>query len=140
MKRIRYIAKREFDTFVDKEWGEGVVHELPDRVAIKCLQNPGVFEEVTEDALDVDEQDTDNESEDALDVDEQDAKEQQAEQDKQVEDNTNLEAIRLSVLQMDKDALHDWTLRNCNSFDLDKRKSLPNLQEQVLNMIDQFGV
>jgi len=133
MKRIRYIAKRKFDTFVDKEWGEGVEHELPDRVAIKCLQNPGVFVEVPKKG-------TEPESETADVVEEQDAKEQQEQQDKQVEDDTNLEAIRLSVMQMDKESLHDWTLRNCNSFDLDKRKSLPNLQEQVLNMIDQFGV
>jgi len=137
MKRIRYIAKREFDTFADKEWGEGVEHDLPDRVAIKCLQNPGVFVEVPKkgtepDILTVDEL--------VVDLDEKDAKDQEKEQDKQVEDNTNIEAIRLSVMQMDKDSLHDWTLRNCNSFDLDKRKSLPNLQEQVLNMIDQFGV
>ena len=139
MKRIRYIAKRKFDTFVDKEWGEGVEHELPDRVAIKCLQNPGVFVEVQQNdpAGDAFQEVLD---EHIADIDEQDAKEQQEQQDKQVEDDTNLEAIRLSVMQMDKESLHDWTLRNCNSFDLDKRKSLPNLQEQVLNMIDQFGV
>lgn len=56
-----------------------------------------------------------------------------------IKSENNLQELYTQVSVMDKDALEQFA-KDHYQVDLNKRKSLENLREEVIGLIDQFGV
>ncbi len=134
MTVISYIGKKPF---VDRLYNTGLtfdvgqVRDVPEDMARLFLRHKDLFA-VSDKAPKVSKpKETDNTQ--AL-ID-QKAKET-AEKNKS---ENNLQELYTQVSVMDKDALEQFA-KDHYQIDLNKRKSLENLREEVVGLIDQFGV
>ncbi|UZA02083.1 hypothetical protein [Moraxella bovis] len=133
MISINYIGKKPF---FDRLYNTGLtfdvgqVRDVPDDMARLFLRHKDLFA-VSDTAQKAPKKETDNTQ--AL-IDQQ-AKET-AEKTK---NENNLQELYTQVSVMDKDALEQFA-KDHYQIDLNKRKSLENLREEVIGLIDQFGV
>lgn len=133
MTNITYIGKKPF---FDRLYNTGLtfdvgqVRAVPDDMARLFLRHKDLFA-VSDTAPKTPKKETDNTQ--AL-ID-QKAKET-AEKTKS---ENNLQDLYTQVSVMDKDALEQFT-KDHYQIDLNKRKSLENLREEVIGLIDQLGV
>jgi hypothetical protein len=132
MKAVRYTGRRE--QFADRLYGTNLVWEpnqvrtLPPHLADKFLRHPDVFElakgSVTKRGND--------DSAEILEITrKEDAQREQAQQ--------AILAMYLEVRAMDKEALASFAQRNYGQL-IDRRHSVEDLRQEVVQMIDRFGV
>lgn len=139
---VQYIGRRE--RWKDTLYGTGLyfnagqVRTLPIAIATKLLRHKDVFEEfagapaadrMTEPGI---QRESDDDTSALLEEGRRDGKRAQ---------QTLLEVQQVfdQIDRMDKAALEEFARNNYRQ-DIDKRRSLENLREQVRQMVDQFGV
>lgn len=137
---VQYIGRREL--WIEKTYRSGLsfkkdqVRAVPEALARKLIRHADLFK------LSEDEPVSAPEKPDAQDQD--DTEELLAEAQKQAEENQQKESNRQDLidsvmLMEDKDALQDFAFRNYQQ-KLNKRCSVETLRQEVVAMIDQFGV
>lgn len=120
MTPIKYIGHRAF--YREGAYGSGVEFAqgetklVPPELAVKLLRHPDVY--VSGEVEGADE---------AVVV------------EKKYDDEEDTQAARDTIALMDKAALETFAKTHF-SVDLDKRKSVDSLRQQVTNLVDQFGV
>lgn len=133
---VRYCGRR--DVWTDHIYGSGLsftkgqTRSLPAELARKLLRHTDVFvagEVEAETAAEVEAPEDD--TADLL----EEAEAKRAEQEKE---RSALQDLRDQVMLMDKTSLERFAKTNYRQ-DLDKRKAVTALREQVIGMIDQFG-
>lgn len=131
---IEYIGKKLFS---DRLYNTGLtfdvgqVRDVPDEIARLFLRHSDLFAEAGKKEVKPKTAETDNTKE--LITEQAKVNEQ-----KQVEQNA-LADLYAQVSVMDKDALEQFA-KDHYQVDINKRKSLENLREEVIGLIDQFGV
>lgn len=134
---IRFIGRR--DSWREVRYGSGLtftknqVRSVPERLAERLLRHADLFEladkaEAKEPAKAAPEDDT---------MEQLDAAKQEAAKHKALEEQRQSVVDRVMV--MDKQALEDFAKANYQQ-DLDKRRSVETLRQQVVSFIDRFGV
>lgn len=126
---IRFIGRRE--VWREIRYGSGLaftknqVRSVPERLAERLLRHVDLFELADKAAP---EDDT---------MEQLDAAKQEAAKQKALEEQRQSVVDRVMV--MDKQALEDFAKTHYQQ-DLDKRRSVETLRQQVVSFIDQFGV
>lgn len=134
MQTILYIGTKPL---TDRLYNTGLSFEpmqsrqLPDDTARLFLRHADLFELAT-----LDKPQSGKQKDDDTQV--QLAKQAKKDQQKTKDDNA-LQDLYVQVSTMDKDALEQFA-KDHYQVDLDKRRSLDNLREEVVGLIDQFGV
>ena len=134
MTAISYIGKKPFS---DRLYNTGLtfdvgqVREVPDEMARLFLRHQDLFVLSDKPAK----KDKPKETNDTRALMDQKAQET-AEKTKS---ENALQDLYVQVHNMDKDALEQFA-KDHYQIDLNKRKSLENLREEVVGLIDQFGV
>lgn len=132
MKAVKYTGRRA--QFADRlygtnlAWEPGQVRTLPPHLADKFLRHPDVFELIKGHAAKRGEDD----SAEILEFAEQEKREEESAQ-------AAIQAMYLEVRAMDKEALATFAQRNYGQL-IDRRRGIEDLRQQVVHMIDQFGV
>lgn len=140
---IRYIGKK---SFTDRLYGSGLdfepsqVREVPSELARSFLKHADLFEVETPQGKPIT---PPNDDEPPEPTEPQDDTAEllalQAEKDKaKAQDENNLQDLFVQVSVMDKNALEQFA-RDRYQVDLNKRKSVENLREEVIGLINQFG-
>lgn len=138
---VKYIGRRE--SWSDRLYGTGLnfttgqVRTVPAQVARNLLRHRDLFEDQSQDAaVLVVEPEADVDP-----VDDTAALLQQAQQQQQDElaNQNALQDLRDRVMQMDKQTLEDFAKVSYRQ-EIDKRRGLGALREQVIGFIDQYGV
>lgn len=130
MKAVRYAGHRT--QYTDRlygtnlNWAPGQVRHLPAHVADRFLRHADVFE-VAEEAQATEEDTAAVLAYVAREQREKECAEQLA------------EAMILEVRAMDKEALSNFAQQKYGQV-IDRRRNLDDLRQQVVHMIDQFGV
>lgn len=134
MTNITYIGKKPF---FDRLYNTGLtfdvgqVRAVPDDMARLFLRHKDLFVVLDTAPKTPKTKETDNTQ--AL-IDQQ-AKETA----EKIKNQNNLQDLYTQVSVMDKDALEQFA-KDHYQIDLNKRRSLENLREEVIGLIDQFGV
>jgi len=132
MKAVRYTGRRV--QFADRLYGTNLVWEpnqvrtLPPHVADKFLRHPDVFELAK---VPVTKRGNDDSAEILEISQKEDVQREQAQQ--------AIQAMYLEVRAMDKEALASFAQRNYGQL-IDRRHSVEDLRQEVVQMIDRFGV
>lgn len=139
---IIYIGTKHF---TDRLYNTGLafepkqVRQIPDDKARLFLRHSDLFakydsqgDKSDESLEEVVELETPDDTEKLLD-------EQADKNDKKAKDENNLQDLYTQVMVMDKDALEQFAKEHYQH-NLDKRKSVDNLRNEVVGLIDQFGV
>lgn len=115
---IKYIGKRERYTegcYGSKiEFVQGETVSVPDDLAVKLLRHPDQYERGEE------------------------AEKEAIIQPKEDEEDTQDD--RDAVANMDRDALIEFASTRFNGYKLDKRRSDETLRDEVIRLIDQYGL
>lgn len=134
MQKILYIGTKPF---TDRLYNTGLSfdvkqsRDLPAETARLFLRHADLFELVESDSP----KDTIKKDDDT-----QNQLNAQAQKNEQkAKDDNALQDLYVQVSTMDKDALEQFA-RDHYQVDLNKRKSLDNLRDEVVGLIDQFGV
>lgn len=132
MKAVRYTGRRA--QFADRLYGTNLVWEpdqvrtLPPHVADKFLRHPDVFELAKGSVA----KRGNDDSAEILEITrKEDAQREQVQQ--------AIQAMYLEVRAMDKEALASFAQRNYGQL-IDRRHSVEDLRQEVVQMIDRFGV
>lgn len=134
MTAVSYIGKKPF---FDRLYNTGLtfdvgqVRDVPDDMARLFLRHKDLFVVLDTAPKTPKTKETDNTQ--AL-IDQQ-AKETA----EKIKNQNNLQDLYTQVSVMDKDALEQFA-KDHYQIDLNKRRSLENLREEVIGLIDQFGV
>lgn len=157
---IKYFGKRS--PFHDRLYDSGLsfqtgqVRALPWDLARKFLRHIDLFEEhkpskaetssaadngqsKSNDGKKPNDKDSDAKETEAKDDTEKLLENQKSKNDAKAKEQQELQALYDQVLNMDKDALEDFAKSKFQQ-DLDKRRSEDTLRQEVIGMIDQFGV
>lgn len=145
---IRYIGKKPF---ADRLYGSGLdfepnqVREVPSELARSFLKHADLFEKVEapQGELIAPPNDDEPPQEPPEPTEPQDDTAEllalQAEKDKaKAQDENALQDLFVQVSVMDKNALEQFA-KDRYQVDLNKRKSVENLREEVIGLINQFG-
>lgn len=137
--KIQYIGLREFwrDNLYHTglHFESGQIRLVSADAARKLLRHPDVFELVTDDTSELEQ------SEDADVVDDTSELEQSGKQDAENEMSAfdEVQDVIMEINQMSKESLALYAQSNYSQV-LDKRKSVDNLREEVVQMVHQFGI
>lgn len=134
---IRYIGKKPF---TDRLYGSGLdfepsqVREVPSELARSFLKHADLFEKVEApqgEPITPPNKPPQDDTAELLAL--------QAEKDKaKTQDENNLQDLFVQVSVMDKNALEQFA-RDHYQVDLNKRKAVETLREEVIGLINQFG-
>lgn len=133
---VRYIGRPA--QWIERKYKTGLaftknqVRSLPDELARKLLRHSDLFE--LADSL--------PESQPDLDLDddtEQQLAKAKTEREQSDEVHEEAQALRESVLNMDKDSLSEFAFTRYQQT-INKRRSVENLREEVVGFVDQYGV
>ncbi len=128
MKAVKYIGKASYRDNLYRTyltWEPGQVRGLPDDVADKILRHIDMFERAQHAPK------KDDTSKLLA-----DAKAAEAERDQA---QIAIQSMYMEVQVMDKESLDNFAQRNYRQT-IDKRHSVEDLRQQVVQMIDRFGV
>lgn len=132
MTPIKYIGKRPehidgaYATRI--HWKQGETKPVPDDVAVKMLRHTDVFTlgDGSVQAI-------------ALTAAEAETAERERTKSEESKKEDNIQNLRDSVANMDKDALANFAQTHFSA-KLDSRASVEKLRERVTTMIDQYGI
>lgn len=133
MTAISYIGKKPFS---DRLYNTGLtfdvgqVREVPDEMARLFLRHQDLF--VLSDKPAKKDKPKSDDTQELID-------EHAKVTAQKTKDENDLQDLYVQVHNMDKDALEQFA-KDHYQIDLNKRKSLENLREEVVGLIDQFGV
>lgn len=132
MTNVRYIGKKPFN---DRLYNTGLtfdvgqVREVPDDMARLFLRHQDLF--VLSDKPTKKDKPKSDDTQELID-------EHAKVTAQKTKDENDLQDLYVQVHNMDKDALEQFA-KDRYQIDLNKRKSLENLREEVVGLIDQFG-
>ena len=139
--KIQYIGIREFwrDNLYHTglHFERGQIRLVSADAARKLLRHPDVFELVADDSSELEQAG----KQDADATDETSELEQAGKQDADNEMSAfdEVQDVIMEINQMDKESLALYAQSNYSQ-SLDKRKSVDNLREEVVQMVHQFGI
>lgn len=146
---VQYIGKR--DVWVDRKYTGGLTftkgqkRSIPAVMAGKMLRHTDLFAEfIPEEPLLAEDQDDDTQEQEQeqelheVDDTEQLLKESQELKDDEDETEQELQSIRDEIYNMDKEALEHFAFTRYEQ-KINKRRSVENLRQEVIGLVDQYG-